>query len=86
MAVCNERETELGELAWAAQWRNLATRRIVDFFLLQASVLQAASPPEQPTPADGFTCSTDSQSSPHPIYRQASTTTSAPAHAAQRYG
>ena len=86
MAVCNERETELGELAWAAQWRNLATRRIVDFFLLQASVLQAASPPEQPTPADGFTCSTDSQSSPYPIYRQATTTTAHLRTQPQRYG
>ena len=44
MAVFNERETELGELAWAAQWRNLATRRIVELFFASPSVLQAASP------------------------------------------
>ena len=89
MAVCNERETELGELAWAASGVIWPHEESSTFFAF-ASVLQAASPaspPEQPHAAQtAFKCSTDSQSSPYPIYRQAATTTAHLRTQPQRYG
>ena len=59
MAVFNERETELGELARAVQWRNLATRRIVELFLLAPSMLQD----------DSFGCSREPKSTRDAVKR-----------------